>query len=89
MHQVVRERNVNQFIELNSAFHNKLLAICGNEQLWSLLQPYRDQYFDRCLVRVFNTGDWRVMTKQHQKLFDTVRQRDPHLAPKKLFTSTS
>jgi DNA-binding GntR family transcriptional regulator len=82
MHQVVRERNVNQFIELNSAFHNKLLAICGNEQLWSLLQTYRDQYFDRRLVRVFHSGDWRAMTKQHQRLLDAVRRRDPHLAQK-------
>ena len=82
MHQVVREHNVNQFIELNSAFHNKLLAICGNEQLWSLLQTYRDQYFDRRLVRVFHTVDWRAMTKQHQRLLDAVRQRDPLLAQK-------
>lgn len=82
MHQVVRERNINLFIELNSAFHNQLFAICGNEQLWSLLQTYRDQYFDRRLVRVFNAGDWRAMPKQHQRLLDAVRQRDQRLAEK-------
>jgi DNA-binding GntR family transcriptional regulator len=79
---VVQERNVNQFIELNSAFHNHLFSICGNEQLCSLLQTYRDQYFDRRLVRVFNASDWRAMPKQHQKLLDAVRQRDPRLAEK-------
>ena len=82
MLQVVRERNVNQFIELNSAFHNHLFSICGNEQLISLLQTYRDQYFDRRLVRVFNASDWRNMPKQHQRLLDAVRQRDPRLAEK-------
>jgi len=82
MVQVVRERNVNQFIDLNSAFHNHLFSICGNEQLISLLQTYRDQYFDRRLVRVFNSNDWRNMPKQHQKLLDAVRQRDPRLAEK-------
>jgi DNA-binding GntR family transcriptional regulator len=82
MVQVVRERNVNQFIDLNSAFHNHLFSICGNEQLISLLQTYRDQYFDRRLVRVFNSSDWRNMPKQHQKLLDAVRQRDPRLAEK-------
>jgi DNA-binding GntR family transcriptional regulator len=82
MLQVVRERNVNQFIELNSAFHNHLFSICGNEQLISLLETYRDQYFDRRLVRVFDSSDWRNMPKQHQRLFDAVRQRDPRLAEK-------
>ena len=82
MVQVVRERNVNQFIDLNSAFHNHLFSICGNEQLISLLQTYRDQYFDRRLVRVFNSNDWRNMPKQHQKLLDAVRQRDPRQAEK-------
>jgi DNA-binding GntR family transcriptional regulator len=82
MLEVIRERNVNQFIELNSAFHNHLFSICGNEQLVSLLQTHRDQYFDRRLVRVFNVGDWRNMPRQHQKLLDAVRRRDPRLAEK-------
>lgn len=82
MFEAVRERNINQFIELNSAFHNQLFSICGNEQLWSLLQTFRDQYFDRRLVRVFNTSDWHNMPKQHQKLLDAVRERNPRLAEK-------
>jgi DNA-binding GntR family transcriptional regulator len=82
MLEVIRQRNVNQFIEMNSAFHNKLFSMCGNEQLWSLLQTYRDQYFDRRLVRVFNASDWRAMPGQHQKLLDAVRRRDLRLAEK-------
>jgi len=76
----VRERDINQFIELNSAFHNHLLSACGNEQLLALLQTFRDQYFDRRLVRVFSANEWRNMPKQHQKLLDAVRQRDQRLA---------
>jgi len=79
MHEVIRKRDVEQFIELNSAFHNALLSACGNEQLWTLLQTYRDQFFDRRLVRVFNVNDWRSMPKQHQKLLDAVRGRNPRL----------
>jgi DNA-binding GntR family transcriptional regulator len=82
MFEAVRERNINQFIELNSEFHNYLFSICGNEQLLSLLSTYRDQYFDRRLVRVFNASDWRNMPKQHQKLLDAVCQRNPKLAEK-------
>ena len=80
MFEAIQKRDINQFIELNSAFHNQLLSACGNEQLWSLLQTYRDQYFDRRLVRVFNDSDWRDMPKQHQKLLDAVCQRNPKLA---------
>ncbi|MFC1926647.1 GntR family transcriptional regulator, partial [Chloroflexota bacterium] len=78
----VGERDINQFIELNSAFHSQLLSACGNAQLLSLLQTFRDQYFDRRLVRVFSASEWRNMPKQHQKLLDAVRQRDQRLAGK-------
>ena len=82
MFETVKKRDINQFIELNSAFHNQLFSSCGNEQLWSLLRTFRDQYFDRRLVHVFNTSDWHNMPKQHQKLLDAVRQRNPRLAEK-------
>ncbi len=82
MLEVIKERDVNRFIELSGAFHNQIFSICGNDQLWSILQTYRDQYFDRRLVRVFNASDWRNMPKQHQKLIDAMRRRDPHLAEK-------
>ena len=80
--EVIRNRDGNRFIELNSAFHNELLSACGNELLWSLIQTFRDQFFDRRLVRVFNAADWRNMPKQHQHLLDAVRQRNPRLAEK-------
>lgn len=82
MHEIIRKRDVEQFIELNSTFHNVLLSACGNEQLWTLLLTYRDQFFDRRLVRVFNVADWRSMPKQHQRLVDAVHQRNPRLVEK-------
>ena len=82
MHEIIRKRDVEQFIELNSVFHNVLLSACGNEQLWTLLQTYRDQFFDRRLVRVFNIVDWRSMSRQHQRLLDAVHQRNPRLVEK-------
>ncbi len=80
--EVINNRDVNQFIELNSAFHNGLFAACGNEQLWSLIQVFRDQFFDRRLVRVFSAGDWRTMIRHHQRLLDAVRQKNVRLAEK-------
>lgn len=82
MLEVIRKHDVEQFIELNSTFHNVLFSACGNEQLWTLLQTFRDQFFDRRLVRVFNVSDWRSMPKQHQRLLDAVRQRKPRLVEK-------
>jgi len=80
--EAIDKRDINRFIELNSSFHNHLYSLCGNEQLISLLQNYRDQYYDRRLVRVFDTADWRNMPNQHQKLLDAVRERNPKLAEK-------
>lgn len=75
-------RDINQFIELNSAFHNELFSACGNEQLWSLLRTFRDQSFDRRIVRVFTAADWRAMITQHQRMLDAVRQGNARLAEK-------
>lgn len=80
--EVVANRDVTRFIELNSAFHNELLSACANEQLWSLLKTFRDQSYDRRLARVFNASDWRTMLKHHQGMLDAVRQRDPGKAEK-------
>jgi len=78
--EVIRNRDINQFIELNSAFHNELLSACGNEQLWSLIRTFRDQSFDRRIVRVFTARDWRAMVVQHQRMLDAVRQGNARLA---------
>lgn len=82
MNAAVQRRDVNAFIELNSAFHTKLLMACDNEPLWSLLRTYRDQYYDRRLAHVFSASDWRSMPKQHEMLLEAVRSRNPRLAEK-------
>lgn len=82
--EAIRNRDINQFIELNSAFHNELLSACGNEQLWSLIQTFRDQFFDRRIVRVFAASDWRAMITQHQSILEAVCQRNVRLAEKAL-----
>lgn len=80
--EVIRNRDANKFIELNIAFHNELLGACGNEQLWSLIQNFRDQFFDRRIVRVFTAGNWRAMITQHQRILEAVRQRNARMAEK-------
>jgi len=80
--EIINKKDINAFIELNSTFHNELFSACGNEQLLSLLQTFRDQFFDRRLVRAFNAKDWRTMVKHHQRLLDAVRKRDIRLAEK-------
>ncbi len=82
--EVIRKRDISQFIELNSAFHNELLSACGNEQLWSLIQTFRDQVFDRRIVQVFMGRDWRAMTTHHARMLEAVRQRNARLAEKTL-----
>ena len=78
----VNERDISKFIELNSAFHSRLFSLCGNEQLLGLLNTYRDQYYDRRLVRVFTAADWRNMPRHHQKMIDAVYQKNQKLAEK-------
>lgn len=80
--EVIHNQDVNQFMKLNEAFHSELLSACGNEQLWSLIQNFRDQVFDRRIVQVFMTRDWRAMITHHARMLEAVRQRNTRLAEK-------
>ncbi|MBT9163781.1 MAG: HTH-type transcriptional repressor RspR [Chloroflexi bacterium] len=80
--ETIRNRDGDQFIEFNSAFHTGLLAACGNDQLFSLIQSFRDQYFDRRIARVFTARDWRVMSTEHAGILEAVQERNARRAEK-------
>jgi DNA-binding GntR family transcriptional regulator len=85
--EVIQDRDLNRYIELDSAFHNALLEACGNEQLWSLIQTFRDQYFDRRLVKAYSSAEWRTTIKHHERLLEAVRQKNTRLAEKAVHDS--
>jgi DNA-binding GntR family transcriptional regulator len=64
--EVILRKDADQFLELNSAFHNELLSGCGNEQLMSLIRSFRMKNFQHQLVRVFSASDWRRIPRQTQ-----------------------
>jgi len=80
--EVIQRREVDEFIRLNIDFHSELYAACGNEQLLSLIETFRDQVFDRRIVRAFTKSDWRAMATHHARFLEAVRKRDTRLAEK-------
>ena len=80
--EAANNRDVDKFIKWNSAFHDELLFACGNERLWSLIQIFRDQVFDRRIVRVFTPAEWRAMITQHKRMLNAVRQGNVRMAEK-------
>ena len=55
----VAEQDIDESIKINSAFHDTLLAGCGNEQLLSILATIRDQYLDRRVLLRFTARNWK------------------------------
>ena len=80
--KAIRNRDVEQLIKMNSAFHNELLAACGNEQLLSMVQLVRNELFDRRTVRLFVGAESRAMMRHHEQILEAVRQRKASLAEK-------
>lgn len=78
----IRNRDSDQFIASNSAFHTTLLVASGNDQLFSLIEGFRDQYFDRRITRVFTAKDWRMMITEHGQILNAVKERDALRAEK-------
>lgn len=78
----VRNRDINKFTQLNSEFHAHLFAVCGNEQLSSLIHNLRDQYFDRRVVHLFTGKEWNAMVTQHKRMLEAVCEKKVRLAEK-------
>ena len=82
IYQIAKDRDITQYIRVNSKFHNVLLSACANGILFSLINTYRDLYLDRRLVKVFTARDWRNRYLQHKQILEGVRQRDVKKAEK-------
>ena len=82
MVDAVNERDIDRFTLLNSEFHACLFGACGNEQLSSLIEDMRDQYFDRRVVHLFTGKDWNAMITQHERMLEAVSEKKLRLAEK-------
>lgn len=78
----IRNRDFDQYVELHRAFHEELNAASGNEQLWSLAQTFRHQYFDYRLARVYSARDWRTQFALHGRILAALRERHVRRAEK-------
>jgi len=78
----VHDRDTDKFTELNSEFHAHIFTACGNEQLSSLIENLRDQYFDRRVVHFFTGKEWNAMITQHERMLEAVCEKKLGLAEK-------
>lgn len=78
----VNDRDIEKFTQLNTEFHAILFGACGNEQLSSLIENSRDQYFDRRVVHLFSGKEWNAMITQHERMLKAVSERKAKLAEK-------
>jgi len=72
----LNSHDIDQYVKFHGLFHEELCSTCGNNQLCSLIRIFRYQYFDRRLVRVFTSRDWKIQVKYDRKLLETVRKRN-------------
>ncbi len=80
--EALRNNDIDEYLEMHSTLHEELCAGCGNEQLLSLIRIFRYQYFDRRLTRVYTPREWRTQIKNHGRLLEAVRERNPHRVEK-------
>lgn len=74
------DQDIDQTIKMNAAFHDTLLAGCGNEQLLSILATIRDQYLDRRVLLRFTAKNWKTIVNQHAQLLKAVQDHNANQA---------
>lgn len=78
--EAIRNRDIDQFIELNNGFHGELLNCCGNEQLSSLVEILRNPFFDKRVAELLTDREWQDVINQHGRILEAVSRRKAHLA---------
>ena len=82
--EVMRNGDISRYIELHRGFEEELYASCGNEGLLSLIQTFRNQYYNRRIHRVLTSRDWRTQLKHHGRILKALRKRSADRAAKAL-----
>lgn len=80
MEEEIQAGNLQNFVELNSRFHNATYALTGNNRLASLIENYRDHFMDVRLVRTFRAEDWEKIMGDHRKIVEVIRERNVSIA---------
>lgn len=78
--ELFNNRDIDKWIELNSAFHLELAAACGNEQMLALIQTLSGRFFRRQIFNVFTPRDCRTLLQQEKRILDALRRRNVRLA---------
>jgi len=80
--EAVRSGKIEQFFDVNSAFHLWIYNQCGNPYLIDLIMTFRDERFFLRVIRKFTDKDWRATINQHGQILEAVRKRDTGAARK-------
>ena len=80
----VRNGDISRDIELHRGCEVEFYATCGNEGLLSLIQTFRNQYYNQRIHRVLTSEDWRTQLKHHGRILKALRKRSADRAAKAL-----
>ena len=80
--EAIRSGKIEQFFDVNGAFHLWIYNQCGNPYLIDLIMTFRDERFFQRVIEKFTDSDWRVTIDQHAGILEAVRKRDARNAQK-------
>jgi len=80
--EAIRSGKLEQYFDVNSAFHLWIYNQCGNAYLIDLIMTFRDERFFLRVVQKFTDRDWRITIVQHGKILEAVRKRNARNAQK-------
>ena len=80
--EAVRSGKIEQFFDVNHAFHMWIYKQCGNAYLMDLIMTFRDERFFQRVVLTFTDRDWRTTIAQHGQILEALRKRNERTAQK-------
>lgn len=76
----IANQDVVRFLHTNAALHRAFLGGCGNEMLVS--QVFDWWHYGPQIIRMYTRADWRRIAREHEAIFESLRNRDQAAASK-------
>ena len=66
--------------DLNTAFHQAIMRVAGNERLNQINQRNSEQFFNQGIAHLYTTQESADAVAGHARILDAIKQRDPDRA---------
>ena len=82
--EAVHNRDIEQIIAMNTAFHELIYKLSNNKIIFNLIVSFRDNRILGKILHTFADKDFNALIAQHAHILEAIQQRNAREAQKRI-----